>query len=228
MALAATRRRRTASSCARSPCPSPPSAHRRAAGSCARDSRLTHHPCRPAPRHRIRRREHASLSMSPVRGGGVGVRSRARSARGLGRRWQWQGRASCRQYRPDVGMEWLGSRAGLWWRSRGQGAAGGVACLAGRARRGSPPGRTGSLLGPPAPSARAAAVRRRVRRRSCRRSPRSDAALATASLPRCRGCLRCECGRRAIVGGRPSRAVCWELSWVAGGHGIRRLPFSRP
>ena len=75
----------TASSCARSPCPSPPSAHRRTAGSCARDSRLTHHPRRPDPRHRIRRREHVSLSMSPVRGGGswcplsraLGVGSRA-------------------------------------------------------------------------------------------------------------------------------------------------------
>ena len=91
--------------------------------------------------------------MSLVRGGGVGVRSCACSARGLGRRWEWQGRARCRQYRPDVGTAWLGSRAGLWWPLRRQGAAGGVACL-GRTQRGSPPGRTGSLLGQPAPSTR--------------------------------------------------------------------------
>jgi hypothetical protein len=103
----------TASSCARTPCPSLSSAHRRAAGSCARDSRLTHHPRRHVPRHRIRRREHASLSMSPVRGGGVGVRSHARSARGFGRRWQCYGHASCRHYRPVVGTAWLGSRAGV-------------------------------------------------------------------------------------------------------------------
>ena len=81
--LAATCRRRTASSCARSPCPSPPSAHRRAAGSCARDSRLTHHPRRPAPRHRIRRWEHASLSMSPVCRGGELVSALARARRGV-------------------------------------------------------------------------------------------------------------------------------------------------
>jgi hypothetical protein len=85
MALAPTRCRwRTASCCSRSPCPSPPSAHRRAAGSCARDSRLTHRPRCPAPRHCIHRREHASLSMSPVRGGGVElVSARARARRGI-------------------------------------------------------------------------------------------------------------------------------------------------
>ena len=58
------------------------SAHRRAAGSCARDSRLTHHPPRPSPPHCIRRREHAALSMLPVRGGEL-VSALARARRGV-------------------------------------------------------------------------------------------------------------------------------------------------
>ena len=83
VALAPTRRRlRTASCCARLPGPSPLSAHRRAAVSCACDSRLTHHPHRPSPRHCIRCREHAALSMPPVRGGEL-VSALARARRGV-------------------------------------------------------------------------------------------------------------------------------------------------
>ena len=152
VALAATRRRRTASSCARSPCPSPTSAHRRAAGSCERDSRLTHRLRRPAP---VTASAAGSIveHVACARGELVSALARARRGVSGGTGWQGKGRASCRRWRPDGGPAWLGSRAGLWWPSRGQAAAGGVACL-GRARRGSPPGRTGSLLGPPAPSTR--------------------------------------------------------------------------
>ncbi len=198
-----------------------------------RDSRLTHRHRRPASRHRIRRREHASLSMSPVR---VGGGSWCPLSRALG----------------------AGSRAALAGRGRGAPAAGGGVRTAGRRGSGAGPacggrhadrprlgvrlacygcsaahqgGRAACSARPRRPRAAAvAAARRRGRRRSCRRSPRDDAALATASLPRCRGCLRCECGRWAIVGGRPSRAVCWELSWwrAGTGPGAYLLPPVRP
>ncbi len=208
MALAATRRRRTASCCARSPCPSPPSAHRCAAGSCARDSRLTHHPCRPAPRHCIRRREHAALSMSPVRGGGswcplsraLGVGSRAALAVAGARQLpavpsrrpavpsQRRDGVAREQSRLVVAVVRAGRGWGCGWRGR----------------------LTTRVDGQPARPARAVHAPRQSRPRGASFAVEAAGAARAATLrspprrrPRCRGSLRCKCGRRAIVGGVP-------------------------
>jgi len=131
------------------------------------------------------------------------------SARGLWGRWQRQGRPSCRQNRPDVGTAWLGSRAGLWWPSRGQAAAGGWLAWDGRGAAHHPGGRAACSARPSRPRAAA-----QSRPRGTGVTVEAAGAALAATLrslprrrPRCRGCLRCECGRRAIVGGRPSRAV---------------------
>lgn len=158
--------------------------HRRA-GSCARDSRLTHLPSRPAPRHRIRRREHASLSMSPVRARGgswcplsraLGAGSRAALA-GAGAR-QLPAVPSGRRdgvAREQGRLVVAVARAGRGW---GCGLLGtGAARLTTRAD------------GQPARPARAVNAPRQSRPRGAgvaveaARRPRRDAALATASPP---------------------------------------------
>jgi len=108
--------------------------HRRA-GSCARDSRLTHLPSGPAPRHRIRRREHASLSISPVltRGGagggswcplGVfGGAGRGRGAPAAGRTVRTSGRRGSGAGPACGGRRAGRPRLGVWLAWDGRGAA---------------------------------------------------------------------------------------------------------
>jgi hypothetical protein len=82
--------------------------------------------------------------------------------------------------------------------------------------------------GQPARPARAVHAPRQSRPRGAGVAVKAAGATLSAMLrspprrrPRSRGCLRCKCGRRAIVGGRPSRTV---VSWAPGGHVTRRAP----
>jgi hypothetical protein len=192
-----------ASCCARLPCPSPPSAHQH-----ARVSRLTHRPRRPAPRHRIRHREHASLSMSPVRAGGELVSTLARARRGLGSAGRGRGAPAAGCDIQTVG--WSGSGAGpacCGCRRAGQAAAGGVACL-GRARRGSLPeqgGRAGACSAHPRRPRAAAVVtvRRRGRRRSCWRSLAAPPPSPPRRCPSAAGACDASAGGGPLLGGIP-------------------------